>query len=97
MTYDDFKKIEEETKKAKFDSFQNALRDSFMRDKEMVSKVYSRDKDDFTLKVCSLKNGGYAVVRNKKEILYKNNDVHLCKVEWIMLTQDMSMASMLMK
>jgi len=95
MNYETFMEINEQRKREKFNLFQDELRKSFVRDIEGTNKVYTRDKNKFNLKVCSLKSGSFAVVKDGKDILFKNDDIHLCKVEWIMLTQDISLANKL--
>ncbi len=67
------------------DIFIEEARKIWLRDPENVSKIYTRDKGSSNYKVVSLKTGGYALVNGNKDIVFKNEDLHLCKVEWVML------------
>lgn len=91
MNYEEFENMKKTTKKARFDLFILNTRVEFIKDIEGTKKIYTRDKELHPFKVCSLKGGGYALVKHNTEIIYKNKDVHLCKVEFIMNTLDLSL------
>lgn len=71
-------------KRDKINNFINEVKQRYIRDEEMTSKIYTRDKDKYPYKVYKLKSGMFALINNlTQEIYFKNECMHLCKVEFI--------------
>ena len=90
---DEILKMGENRKREKISTFLKFVREGFESDVEQTARLYTRDKGKNGLRVVKLSSGMFAVVNVKDEILYKHNDVHQCKVEFLMMTSvdDMSM------
>ena len=72
-------------KKNKIDRFIQTVRQMKLDDIEGTAKIYSRDKGKEGYAVVKLTSGMFAVVDKFKDIVYKHEDVHYCKVECLML------------
>ena len=72
-------------KKNKIDKFTQTVRQMKLDDIEGVAKIYSRDKGKEGYTVVKLKSGMFAVIDKFKEIVYKHDEVHYCKVECLIL------------
>ena len=72
-------------KKNKIDKFIQTVRQMKLDDIEGTAKIYSRDKGKEGYTVVKLKSGTFAVIDKFKDIVYKHDDVHYCKVECLML------------
>ena len=59
-------------------------RDGWKRKENETAMIYSRDKHKHDFKVYKLQSGEYALIDSQKNTLYKDESMHLCKVEWIM-------------
>lgn len=70
----------------KINTFLEMTKKQFINDVDATAKIYTRDKGQNGYTVCKLKSGTYALVKNG-EIIYRNDDVHLCKVEFIVKTK----------
>ena len=67
----------------KIQEFMEFSKENYIKDVKTTAEIYTRDKGTKGYTVCKLKSGNFALVKNG-EILFKNSDVHLCKVEFIM-------------
>lgn len=83
---DDILKTAEDIRKYKTKKYVDSVRQRFIHDEINTSKIYTRDKNKYPFKVYKMKSGIYALIDNNRNILYKNNSVHLCKVEFIIKT-----------
>ena len=72
-------------KKNKIDKFTQTVRQMKLDDIEGTAKIYSRDKGKEGYTVVKLKSGMFAVIDKFKEIVYKHDEVHYCKVECLIL------------
>lgn len=72
-------------KKNKIDRFIQTVRQMKLDDIDGTAKIYSRDKGKEGYIVVKLKSGIFAVIDRFKDIVYKHEDVHYCKVECLML------------
>ena len=72
-------------KKNKIDKFIQTVRQMKLDDIEGTAKIYSRDKGKEGYTVVKLKSGKFAVIDKFKEIVYKHDEVHYCKVECLIL------------
>jgi uncharacterized protein YfbU (UPF0304 family) len=72
-------------KKNKIDRFIKMTKEQFLVDIEETAKIYSRNKGKEGYTVVKLTSGMFAVVDKFKDIVYKHEDVHYCKVECLML------------
>lgn len=83
---DEILKMAENRKREKISTFLQYVREGYVKDVDETAKIYTRDKGKNGLRVVKLTSGLYAIVDNQNNIMYKNDDVHLCKVEFIMMT-----------
>ncbi len=72
-------------KKNKIDKFIQTVRQMKLDDIGGTSRIYSRDKGKEGYTVVKLKSGLFAVADKFKDIVYKHESVHYCKVECLML------------
>lgn len=82
--------IIDKNKKNNLETFFTYLKDDFIKDIEGTAKIYTRDKELYPYKVVRLKSGNYALIDSDENIIFKNEDMHLCKVEFIMMTSAIS-------
>lgn len=76
-----------EHKKNNVNQFIELVKQELLNDVEGTAKIYSRDKGKEGYTVVKLKSGIFAVIDKFKDIIYKHDDVHYCKVECIILQQ----------
>lgn len=86
FNYNELYKNMNDRKMKNLDIFLSCLRNDFIKDIEGTAKIYTRDKELYPYKVVSLKSGRYALIDENKNILFKHDNMHICKVEFIMLT-----------
>ena len=75
-------------KKNKIDKFVQTVRQMKLEDIDGTANLYSRDKGKEGYTVVKLTSGMFAVIDKFKDIVYKHEDVHYCKVECLMLQQE---------
>lgn len=63
----------------------NKVKSIYLNNKELTSSIYSRDRGNHGYRVIKTNLDNYAVVNEDNAFLYKNKDVHKCKVQCIML------------
>lgn len=65
----------------------NDIRDAFMKETpEEVSRIYTRDKNNSSMKLCKMKSGNFSILnRNTDEVLFTCSDLHEAKVEFIVM------------
>ena len=86
MSYaDELLNMVNDHKKNKIDRFIQTVRQMKLDDIEGTAKNYSRDKGKEGYTVVKLKSGMFAVIDKFKEIVYKHDEVHYCKVECLIL------------
>ena len=72
-------------KKNKIDRFIQTVRQMKLDNIEGTAKIYSRDKGKEGYTVVKLTSGMFAVIDRFRDIVYKHEDVHYCKVECLIL------------
>jgi hypothetical protein len=72
-------------KKNKIDRFIQTVRQMKLDDIDGTATSYSRNKGKEGYTVVKLKSGIFAVIDGFKDIVYKHEDVHYCKVECLIL------------
>lgn len=94
----DLNNYKQQKAKRNIESFIGHLRNNYMKDPEGTAKIYSRDKHLAPFKLFKMGKGDYAIIDGDNNILFRHDDVHVCKVEFVvMLTPHMGgMASDIM-
>ena len=72
-------------KKNKIDRFIQTVRQMKLDNIEGTAKIYSRDKGKEGYTVVKLTSGMFAVIDRFRDIVYKHEDVHYCKVGCLIL------------